>query len=173
MTSKKGRSSRKRVQEEEYEYVCPPWNFSWVVPREICGSAWPETQANIDYLRSEGVGVIVSLSVERQPHSSAKKVMDCHLIPVEEFEDPSMEQITQFLDICDRARQDKKGICVHCRMGRGRTGVMLACYLIKFYSQPPSAAIRNIRLMRPGSVETYEQERAVTKFRDYLEWGHI
>lgn len=140
---------------------------------EICGSAWPQTKANVDYLRNEGVGVIISLSTERQPHSSAANTMDCHLIPVEEFEDPTMEQITQFLDICDKARQEKKSVCVHCRMGRGRTGVMLACYLIKFYSQPPSMALRNVRLMRPGSVETYEQERAVTQFRDYLEWGHV
>ncbi|MPC61850.1 hypothetical protein E2C01_055927 [Portunus trituberculatus] len=50
MTSRKDHSCRKRVQEEESEYVCPPWNFSWIVPGEICGSAWPETQANIDYL---------------------------------------------------------------------------------------------------------------------------
>lgn len=171
-TDRSARTRRKEGQEEEYEYVCPPWNFSWVVPQEICGSAWPESVANIDFLRSEGVGVVVSLSSERRPHRSAADSMECHLIPVEEFEDPTMKQITQFIDICDQARQAKKGVCVHCRMGRGRTGVMLACYLMKFYSQPPDAAMRNVRLMRPGSVETREQERAVRKFHDYLHWGH-
>ena len=60
------------------------------------------------HIRSEGVGVIVSLCEERQPHTSAQNTMDCHLIPVEEFEDPTMEQITQFLDICDKAHQEKK-----------------------------------------------------------------
>ena len=66
-----------------------------------------------------------------------------------------------------------QGVCVHCRMGRGRTGVMLACYLIKYYCQHPSTAILNVRLKRPGSVETYGQEYAVTKFKDYLAWGHL
>lgn len=53
-------------------------------------------------------------------------------------------------------------------MGRGRTGVMAACYLVYFYGQSPDRAILNIRLMRPGSVETYEQEKAVAKFNDYI-----
>lgn len=53
-------------------------------------------------------------------------------------------------------------------MGRGRTGVMLACYLVHFLGQPPERAILNIRLMRPGSLETYQQERIVIKYHDYL-----
>jgi len=54
-------------------------------------------------------------------------------------------------------------------MGRGRTGVMAACFLVHFYGQSPERAITNVRLMRPGSVETYEQEKAVVKYYDYLQ----
>jgi atypical dual specificity phosphatase len=61
-----------------------------------------------------------------------------------------------------------QGVGVHCRMGRGRTGVMTACFLVHFYGQSPERAITNVRLMRPGSVETYEQEKAVVKYYDYL-----
>nr|CAD7259340.1 unnamed protein product [Timema shepardi] len=61
-----------------------------------------------------------------------------------------------------------KSVGIHCRMGRGRTGVMAACYLVHFLDQPPERAIINIRLMRPGSVETYEQEKAVVAYHDYL-----
>lgn len=53
-------------------------------------------------------------------------------------------------------------------MGRGRTGVMAACYLVHFMNIGPERAITNIRLMRPGSIETYEQERAVVKYHDYI-----
>ncbi|PSN37355.1 Dual specificity protein phosphatase 23 [Blattella germanica] len=54
-------------------------------------------------------------------------------------------------------------------MGRGRTGVMAACYLVFFCNQTPERAIINIRLMRPGSIETEEQEKAVIKYSDSLQ----
>lgn len=53
-------------------------------------------------------------------------------------------------------------------MGRGRTGVMAACYLIQFEQLAPERAIINLRLQRPGSVETPEQERAVVRYHDCL-----
>lgn len=101
--------NRKRKDVEEKEYVSPPWNFSWVVAGEVCGSAWPESKANIDFLRSEGVGVIVTLSQERRPHSSAEvHGIQCHVIDVEEFEEASVEQIAQFISICEKAREENK-----------------------------------------------------------------
>lgn len=57
---------------------------------------------------------------------------------------------------------------VHCRMGRGRSGVMAACYLVHFQQMTPERAIINLRLQRPGSIETPEQERAVVRYHDYV-----
>lgn len=46
--------------------------------------------------------------------------------------------------------------------------MMAACYLVHFQGVAPERAIINIRLQRPGSVETTEQERAVIHYRDRL-----
>lgn len=46
---------------------------------------------------------------------------------------------------------------MHCRSGRGRTGVMAACYLVYFLNLTPERAITTLRLGRPGSIETYRQ----------------
>lgn len=61
-----------------------------------------------------------------------------------------------------------QAVGVHCRMGRGRTGVMAACYLVKFQGQSPDSAIASIRRLRPGSIETYSQEKAVVAFYDNI-----
>ena len=53
---------------------------------------------------------------------------------------------------------------VHCAEGRGRTGVMCACYLIYYHDISPWDAIRIMRRQRPGSVERKIQEETVVTF---------
>ncbi|NWY34460.1 DUS23 phosphatase, partial [Pheucticus melanocephalus] len=49
-------------------------------------------------------------------------------------------------------------------LGHGRTGTLLACYLCKEQHLAAGDAIREIRRLRPGSIETSEQEQAVLRF---------
>ncbi|NWR95671.1 DUS23 phosphatase, partial [Furnarius figulus] len=55
-------------------------------------------------------------------------------------------------------------------LGHGRTGTLLGCYLAKVGHLSGSEAIREIRRLRPGSIETPEQEQAVIRFCQSLRW---
>lgn len=57
-----------------------------------------------------------------------------------------------------------QGVAVHCMHGHGRTGTMLACYLVKTQKICGADAIEKIRQMRKGSIETVDQEKAVVQF---------
>ncbi len=66
---------------------------------------------------------------------------------------------------------------VHCAEGRGRTGVMCACFLIYYHDLKPWDAIRIMRRQRPGSVERKVQEDTVVRFYQLLQvsvalWVH-
>jgi ADP-ribosyl-[dinitrogen reductase] hydrolase len=49
-------------------------------------------------------------------------------------------------------------ILVHCRGGLGRAGMIGARLLIEF-GMEPTTAIRQVRAVRPGAIETSEQEK--------------
>ena len=55
-----------------------------------------------------------------------------------------------------------RDVLVHCRGGRGRAGTIAARLLIEL-GMEPAAAIRRVRAVRPGAIETREQEEYVLR----------
>ena len=62
-----------------------------------------------------------------------------------------------------RANAAGMGVAVHCGAGLGRTGVIVACYFVAKEMSAKNAVAR-VRRLRPGSIETEEQEEAVNEF---------
>ena len=56
---------------------------------------------------------------------------------------------------------------VHCSAGLGRTGTMLASYLVQRGSNT-AEALAQVRKRRPGSIETADQELAVCDYEVYM-----
>ena len=56
--------------------------------------------------------------------------------------------------------RDGRDVLVHCRGGLGRAGTIAARLLIEL-GMEPAVAIRRVRAVRPGAIETREQEEYV------------
>ncbi|XP_050530021.1 dual specificity protein phosphatase CDC14C isoform X2 [Daktulosphaira vitifoliae] len=70
----------------------------------------------------------------------------------------------------------KGAIAVHCKAGLGRTGCLIASYIVKHWSFTALEAIAWIRICRPGSVIGIQQQWLVKK-QSYLlmtgeQWRH-
>lgn len=71
---------------------------------------------------------------------------------------PSFEIVDKFISILNQVINEKQSkVAIHCMAGLGRTGTLIACWLIKEYNFNAQNAISFIRIMRPGSIVGQQQ----------------
>ncbi|RLD08042.1 MAG: hypothetical protein DRI44_10300 [Chlamydiae bacterium] len=124
--------------------------------RNIGGCAMPRSLNDIQWLKNKNISAILTLIKKQLPAEWLDDFISLH-IPVQDFCPPTIEQLNLCVDFLKNCLKADKKPVVHCMMGYGRTGTILAAYLI---SQGTTAeeAIAEVRRKRPGAIETYEQE---------------
>jgi atypical dual specificity phosphatase len=147
-------------------------NFSWLVPERLAGAGWmgygDQLEEDLDLLYRQGVRAVVSLTKESLPEDKlAAKGMNYLHLSMRDMAPPTLEDISSFVAFVQEAERSARPVVVHCGAGLGRTGTMLACYLVS-NGCTAREAIWRVRHNRPGSVETPEQEMAVWDYEFYL-----
>uniref|UniRef100_A0A3Q2C9F6 Protein tyrosine phosphatase domain-containing protein 1 n=1 Tax=Cyprinodon variegatus TaxID=28743 RepID=A0A3Q2C9F6_CYPVA len=79
----------------------------------------------------------------------------------------SLTTILDMVKVMSFAVQEGK-MAVHCHAGLGRTGVLLACYLVFTTRMTADQAILFVRAKRPNSIQTRGQLLCVREFAQFL-----
>lgn len=147
-------------------------NFCFIIDGKLAGMGRPGVFASLEKdlegLREQGIGAVVSLTTEEIDLKALKKAgIESLRLPITDFSPPTPSQIDSFVEFVDRMNDEGVGVVVHCGTGSGRTGTLLACYLV---SQGRSAAeaIEEVRKKRSSYIETREQEDAVRAYAERL-----
>lgn len=147
-------------------------NFSYLIEGRIAGSAYPGYGEMLGQalarLQSLGIGAILSLTEEAPEQAMLREFGFQHLhLPIPDFTAPKLPQIDRAMEFLAEHTREGRQALVHCTAGMGRTGTLLACYLVHS-GLDPAEAIDQVRVLRPGSVETHEQERVVHEYARHL-----
>ena len=143
-------------------------NFGWVLKDELAGSQGPASINDLVFLHSRRVRAVIRME-ERTIAADTGKIVDLvdMFEPVPDFTPPALDQIQRMIEFIDLQTGEQKPVVVSCYAGIGRTGTVLACYLVH-RGQEPAEAINRVRQLRPGSIQTPEQEAAVHQYAGWV-----
>ena len=79
-----------------------------------------------------------------------------------------MRQIYMLLHRMLRLVEQGEVLAIHCLAGLGRTGPVLAAWMIKEGGLSAEEAIRRLRLLQPGFIQSQEQEEFLLIFEKDL-----
>eukprot|EP01062_Namystynia_karyoxenos_P031617 TRINITY_DN2344_c0_g2_i1.p1 TRINITY_DN2344_c0_g2~~TRINITY_DN2344_c0_g2_i1.p1 ORF type:complete len:635 (+),score=155.49 TRINITY_DN2344_c0_g2_i1:91-1905(+) len=145
------------VQEYEHYEQIENGDFNWIVPGKLLafsGPSGPHTRFTPDMyvhlFRKIGVNCVVRLNERRYNRTVFVQAGIRHfdfLFP--DGSNPPDGILRKFLALAEEAGAV---VAVHCKAGLGRTGTLIAAYLMKHHRFTAAEAIGWIRLCRPGSI---------------------
>ncbi|KAL3098158.1 hypothetical protein niasHS_001994 [Heterodera schachtii] len=161
---------------DEYEHFERVENgdLNWIVPGKLLSFCGPHARSYVengypyhspevyfDYFREHNVSSIVRLNTKLY---DAKRFTDAgfahHDLYFIDGSTPTEEIVLRFLDVVDSS---PGAVAVHCKAGLGRTGCMIACWMMKHYRLTAPQCMGWLRVCRPGSVIGPQQQFLIEK----------
>lgn len=136
----------------------------------MAGSSAKVYDDDLPVLAALGIRAVASLlNIPGDKSIYAAAGIDFLCLPLADGTPPTALQARKFIQFVDEHQSRNEAVAVHCAAGLGRTGTMLAAYLIGKGSTAPEA-IRKVRQAQPGAIETRSQVEFLHAFAG--EMGH-
>jgi len=144
--------------------VDKPTGFVWIDEGILAGSGYPASKGQLIWLREQGINSILTLT--ERPLSIQwleGLALEVRHIPMRDHRAPDTASLEEAATFVQDSIKAGHATLVHCLAGEGRTGSVLAAYLIKDRGVTAEEAMRTLRDIKPLFVEK-EQEKAVVEY---------
>ena len=149
-----------------------PSGFSWLVPGKLAGTPLPgavnDIDADLAALKRAGVTLLITLTEQDLPPEALRRhgLSNLHL-PIYSLEPPTVAQNQMLLKRMEVLLAQGQVLAVHCLGGIGRTGTVLAAWLVR-EGLTAVEALRRVRLIDAQYVQTPEQEEFLQRYEDAI-----
>ncbi len=162
----------------------------WVAPGLMAGGypgADDEQQAKkkLSGLLEAGIRHVITLMEasemhgDKRPFSSYENQMNTlaeamgvvagfNRMPIEDMSIPSKAHMERILDLIDRCIRNDKPVYVHCWGGRGRTGTVVGCYLVRHGYASGQKALDLIQSLRQNTEDRSEASPETSEQTDMV-----
>jgi atypical dual specificity phosphatase len=121
----------------------------------------------VEWAIEQGVKSIVTVKEEPLDSGWTNDVNYLH-VHSNDMGVPEFDDLVKTVDFIHKRITSNEPVMVHCLAGLGRTGTILACYLIKYQKMSADEAIQKVREERPGSIQSFPQEEIIFQFAKSL-----
>jgi hypothetical protein len=168
----------------------------WVIPGKFLAGAYPgsddpkEAKEKISALICSGIRSVINLMEEDEVNNNGElfspydetflqlgKTLGLDLtfrrIPIKDLNIPSHSDMNRILNEIDISLSRDRPVYVHCWGGKGRTGAVVGCYLVRhgLSGQEALEKIRDLRRLEPTG---HHPSPETTKQRDLvISWANL
>jgi len=149
-----------------------PSGFHWLVPGRLAGTPYPGLVQSVDTdlqaLARCGVTTLITTTEKDLAQEPLQRngLRNLHL-PIYDREPPTVAQLHMLLARMSVLLRRGEVLAVHCLAGLGRTGTILAAWLVR-EGLTDEEALRRVRLINAQYVQSARQEQALLDYETSL-----
>ncbi len=146
-----------------------PRGFVWIEEGRLAATPQPGVSADVDYdlslLKGVGVTTLITLTERDFPQESLARhgLTNLHL-PVADRKAPTAAEMDVLVSRMRELLERGEVLAVHCLAGLGRTGTILAAYLVKEKGLSAQVALNQVRRFNRQFVQSDDQEDFLTEY---------
>lgn len=146
-----------------------PRGFVWIEEGRLAATPQPGVSNDVDYdldlLKRVGITTLITLTEQNFPQEAlARHGLDNFHLAIPDRKAPSAAEMDMLVTRMRELLDANKVLAVHCRAGLGRTGTIIAAFMVREKGITAQTALDQIRKLNRQFVQSDDQEDFIVEY---------